>query len=112
MREHERDSLRIQHMIDAANNVNEFMEGVTLEEIKTNKMLFFAVVKNIEIIGEAAFMLTKEFKSANPHIPWRQIEGMRHVLVHEYFQISPLQVFKVFKEDLPLLLPQLLSLKS
>lgn len=112
MRDSDRDPLRIQHMLEAANNVIQFMEGKSLQDLQNNKLLFFAVVKNIEIIGEAAFMLTKEFKNNNPVLPWRQIEGMRHVLVHEYFQISPIQVFNVFKEDIPILLPVLRSLNN
>lgn len=111
MREIERDPLRIEHMIEAAENVNSFMHGKNLDDLQNDKILFFAVVKNIEIIGEAAFMLTKEFKNINNGIPWKAIEGMRHILVHEYYQISPLQVFNVYKKDIPLLLDYLHTLQ-
>ena len=112
MRESKRDPLRILHIHEAIQNINEFMNGKSLDDVKNDKLLFYAVVKNIEIIGEAAFMLTKDFKSEHSHIPWTQIIGMRHVLVHEYFHISPLQVFKVYKEDLPKLKDWLKDLSS
>ena len=111
MRDPERDPLRILHMKEAAMNVNEFMENKSLTDIKNDKILFFAVVKNIEIIGEAAFMLTREFKEKHPDIPWRDISDMRNVLVHEYFHISPEQVYKVYKEDIPELLSFFSNLK-
>lgn len=100
MREFERDPLRLEHMLEAASNVKEFMAGKTLEDIKNDKILFFAVVKNIEIIGEAAFMLTKEFKETHHEIKWKDIIGMRHVLVHDYYRISPIQLFKVYQENI------------
>ena len=110
MRECERDPLRIEHILEAAHKINRFMDGKTLDDINKDEILFFAVVKNIEIIGEAAFMLTNEFKEKHPHIPWRQIVGMRHVLVHDYFRISPIEVYKVYSENLPVLIPQIEAL--
>jgi uncharacterized protein with HEPN domain len=50
--------------------------------------LRFAVIKNLEIIGEASYLLTKEFKSRHDSIEWKDIIGMRHILVHGYYQIS------------------------
>lgn len=70
-------------------------------------MLYFAVVKNIEIIGEAAYMLTKEFIESHLQTPWKYIIKMRHILVHGYYQINPEQLYNVYQEDLPLLAPQI-----
>ena len=88
-------------MIEAANNVEEFVAGVAFEQFVSNKMLFFAVMKNIEIIGEAAYMLTKEFRAAHPEVEWDEIEGMRHVLVHGYYQIRPSQLWDTIENDIP-----------
>ena len=112
MREFERDPLRIDHMLDAASKINRFMENKSLEDLEIDEILFYAVVKNIEIFGEAAFMLTKEFKEKHSEIPWRKIIGMRHVLVHDYYRISPKEVYKVYKDDLPQLLQNLKSLQQ
>lgn len=107
MRETLRDPSRIIHMIQAIHNVNEYMNGKNQADLDNNSMLFYAVVKNIEIIGEAAYKLTQEFRDAHPQTPWRQIIGMRHILVHGYYQVESSEIFNLFVEDLPILLQQL-----
>ena len=107
MREALRDPSRLRHMVDSIRNVNQYMEGKTESDLDSNSMLFFAVVKNIEIVGEAAYKLTHEFKEAHPTTPWRQIVAMRHILVHGYYQVTPSEIFNVYKQDLPVLLDQL-----
>ena len=94
-------------MVDAINNVNQYMDGKTESDLVNNSMLFFAVVKNIEIVGEAAYKLTHEFKESHPDTPWRQIIAMRHILVHGYYQVTASEIFNVYKKDLPVLLSQL-----
>ena len=90
-------------MLEAIANVNLFMAGKDLSSLKSDKMLYFAVIKNIEIIGEAAYKLSTEFKEKHSDIPWRQIEKMRHVLVHGYYSISAPLLFNVYTEDIPVL---------
>jgi uncharacterized protein with HEPN domain len=97
-------------MLAAIANVEEFTNGVNAEEFVNSKVLFFAVVKNIEIVGEATYMLTKEFKESHQSIPWLVIEKMRHVLVHGYYTISPEKVWETVQEDLPVLKKQLIDL--
>lgn len=107
MREEVRNPSRISHMLDAIHRVNTFMEGRAIDALEKDPMLFFAVVKNIEIVGEAAYKLTEMFKARYPEIPWRHIIAMRHILVHGYYQIEPEQLYNVYSEDLPILLPML-----
>lgn len=109
MREEIKDLGRIKHMIDSINNVFSFMDGKTIEDLESDRMLFYAVVKNIEIIGEAAYKLTFGFVDSHPATPWKQIIRMRHVLVHGYYHIEAKQLYNVYSEDLPFLLPQLQS---
>jgi uncharacterized protein with HEPN domain len=97
-------------MLAAIANVEEFTNGVNAEEFVNSKVLFFAVVKNIEIVGEATYMLTKEFKESHQSIPWLVIEKMRHVLVHGYYTISPEKVWETVQEDLPVLKKKLVDL--
>ena len=111
MREELRNPLRIEHMKEAIDNIRSFMKEKTLEDLQNDKLLFYGVVKNIEILGEAAFMLTNDFKEAHNEIPWKEIIGMRHVLVHDYYQIDPIRVYKVYEEDLPFLSQTLNTLK-
>lgn len=80
MRETIKDRGRLEHMLAAIANVEEFTQGITLDDFVKSKVLFFAVVKNIEIVGEATYMLTKEFKQSHQSTPWLVIEKMRHVL--------------------------------
>ena len=65
---------------------------------------------NIQVIGEAAYKLTKEFKTAHPELPWALMEKMRHVLVHDYFNIVPQAVWDVVTEDLPSIKPHIQQL--
>lgn len=83
MRERLRDSARLEHIIVAINNIQESIEGKTQEDLEQNKMLFFAIVKNIEIIGEAANNLTKDLRVMHPEVDWKGMTRMRHVLVHD-----------------------------
>lgn len=107
MREPLRDPLRLRHMIKAINNINEYMSEKSEEDLHSNSMLFYAVVKNIEIIGEAAYKLTINFKDSHQETPWRQIVAMRHILVHGYYQVTASEVFNVYTKDLPVLSSQL-----
>ena len=105
MREEVRDRGRLEHMLTAIGNVEEFTKDVSKESFVNSKLLFFAVVKNIEIVGEATYMLTKEYKQSHPSIPWLVIEKMRHVLVHGYYKIKPSQLWGTIEKDIPELKP-------
>lgn len=74
-------------------------------DIVDDPILFFGFVKHVEIIGEAVYMLTQEFKKSHPEVKWRVIEGMRHVLVHGYYQIKPRQLWNTIENDIAELKP-------
>ena len=109
MRERIKDHDRLLHIMEAIANVFEFMEGKTVDDLTNDKLLFYGVVKNVEIIGEAAYMLTNEFKGQHPATPWIDIVGMRHVLVHGYYTASPLFIWDTYKNDLDVLRHQIES---
>ena len=88
MREVIRDSGRLEHILTAIGNVQSFLEGKTLDDLSRDKILFYAVVKNIEIIGEAANNLTKDLQVQHPEVQWKDVISMRHVLVHDYYSID------------------------
>lgn len=94
-------------MAEAITNVRGFIHGKTADDLKTDLLLLFGVVKGLEIIGEAAYKLTNEFKERHPATPWGMIIGLRHVLVHGYYQVRPEEVYLIVKNDLPLLMDQL-----
>ena len=107
MREPERDYGRLQDILQAADNIISFIEGHSKEELASDKLRYFAVVKNVEIIGEAAFMLSLEFKEKHTQIPWNDIIRMRHVLVHGYATVLPELVWHTALEDVPKLKEQI-----
>ncbi|MBR1468504.1 MAG: DUF86 domain-containing protein [Prevotella sp.] len=103
MRERIRDIDRLHHIEECIDRVNEFLRGKTFEEMKSDIMCYHAVVYNIMVIGEAANLLTKEFRDEHPEVPWRDIVDMRNVLVHGYFTTSPLFIWETYTKDLGLL---------
>ena len=109
MREKPRYRGRLEHMLQAIVNIEEFLQDKSAEDFLLDKMLYFAVVKNMEIIGEAAYMLTSEFKTAHPATDWRAMTKMRHILVHGYYQVDSSIVWVAIRNDLPVLRQQLLS---
>ena len=100
MRERIRNKGRLEHILLSIDNVMEFTQDVTFEDFLNDKKLFFAVVKNIEIIGEASYKLSNDFKITNNYIEWEAIIGLRHVLVHGYYHISEERVWKIIQKDL------------
>lgn len=100
MREPARDKERLLHMLEAISNIREFTQGVSREVLFSDKMRYFAVVKNIEIIGEAAHMLTEDFRSSHSELPWKAIIGMRNVIVHDYINIHEDLLWDTIQNDL------------
>ncbi len=90
----------MEHIVEAITNILDFADGKTKEELEADKLRYYGIVKNIEIIGEAAYKLTHAFCREHPETPWEFIMKMRHVLVHDYYQISSKEVWNVIKEDL------------
>lgn len=107
MREPLKDKGRLEHILASIERIERFTAGMTFEDLRKEEVTYYAVVKCIEIIGEASYMLTNEFREAHPQTAWRDIIAMRHVLVHGYYQVSTKQVWKVIQEDLPPLKEQL-----
>lgn len=101
MREKPKDKGRLLHIQTAIDNINEFLTGKTAEDFLLDKLLYFAVVKNMEIIGEAAYMLTLEFRENHTEISWKDIINMRHILVHGYYQVDSSIVWSTIVNDLP-----------
>lgn len=109
MRERVRDAGRIVHMLDMAKLIESEKVSYTLDEISNDSIVFYGLSKMIEIIGEAAYMISPSFKENHPQLPWRQMEGMRHILVHGYYTISADVLWDVIHNDIPALIPQLES---
>lgn len=107
MREAVKDIQRLRHILLAIERINRYISGKERDDLLSDDMMYYAVVKNIEIIGEAAYMLTEEFRSTHNQTPWKMIIGMRHYIVHEYFQIDSDVVWDVITNDLAKLKEQI-----
>lgn len=100
MREPLKNKARLAHILEAIERVKEYTNGIEREAFENDKMRVHATAYNIQIIGEATYNLTKEFKESHPDTPWRLIEKMRHILVHDYFTVDMDFVWIVITEDL------------
>lgn len=107
MRESIKDKGRIEHMLEMARNLQEANSCHTYEDVLNDKILFYGLTKMTEIIGEAAYKITHEFIDEHPELPWKQIIGMRHILVHGYFKITPEDLWDVIQNDIPTMIPVL-----
>ena len=107
MRERIRDKERLVHILTAIDNLIAGSKKYPIEVAEKDTIIFHGFVKQLEIIGEATYKLTNEFREEHPDTPWNKMEGMRHVLVHGYYLISPTKVWNVLENDLPALRPQI-----
>ncbi|MCB9081747.1 MAG: DUF86 domain-containing protein [Lewinellaceae bacterium] len=104
------DIERIQHMIDAILKIDKFTEDMDFAAFLVNEMAQYAVIKNFEIIGEAAYQISPDLKERYSQVEWRKIEGMRHILVHDYYRINAELLWNTKEEKLNDLNIQLLDI--
>jgi uncharacterized protein with HEPN domain len=101
------DTIRLWHMLDAAREAVGFAQDRTRVDLNADRKLVLALVKDIEIIGEAAYQVSQTARDQLPGIPWDDIIGMRHRLVHAYFDINLNILWRTVQDDLPPLIAQL-----
>ncbi|MEA3276157.1 MAG: HepT-like ribonuclease domain-containing protein [Pseudomonadota bacterium] len=104
---HADDRVRVLHMIDAGEAALQFIAGRSRADLDDDRMLLFASVRAVEVIGEAASKISEDARSANKHLPWTAIVGMRNRLVHGYFDIDTDIVWRTVTEEIPDLLSRL-----
>lgn len=106
MREEIRDPLRLKHIVEACERLINFFPNGDIPELNEKDMSYFGLIKNLEIIGEAAYQLTREFVNSHPEVDWRPIIAMRHIMVHGYYKVNPILVREIIKTDVPKLYQQ------
>ena len=80
---------RLSHILEAIDKVLEFTEGMDVDKFVQDERTQLAIIKLFEIMGEAAYKLDEEYKEAQEQVEWRKIEGLRHILVHDYYRVQP-----------------------
>lgn len=100
MREPVRDELRLIHILEACDRLLNFFSEGDVPVMDEKSMEFFGVVKNLEIIGEASYRLSKEFIESHPQTEWRAMINMRHIMVHGYYHVSAKIVKEIIEEEI------------
>lgn len=101
------DEIRLRHMLDASREAMAFSQNKTRADLNTDRMLVLALVKAVEVIGEAASHITEPTRNELSGISWANIVGMRNRLVHAYFDINLDILWETVHDDLPVLNAQL-----
>ena len=97
------NSLRLRHILDAIEMIGSHLEGIEIGSFQIDRKTQDAVVRQLEIIGEAASNLTRELRAANPHVEWKSATAARNRLIHGYFDVDPDVVWDIVENDLPIL---------
>ena len=100
----------LQDIYDAVNEVATFIEGMTYEDFLKDKKTINAVIRSIEVIGEASKQLPKAIRDKSPSIPWKKMAGMRDKVIHKYFGVDIEIVWKTAKKQIPALKKKIFAL--
>jgi uncharacterized protein with HEPN domain len=95
----------LQDMLNNAELALDFVQGMEYDEFFEDEKSRYAVMRALEVIGEAARQIPDDVRAANPEIPWREITAMRNKLMHEYFGANMKVVWRTVQEDLPIIIP-------
>ena len=95
------DQVYLEHILEAINKVENFTKGISRFDFDHNVMIQDAIIRNIEIIGEATKKISKTFTNSHGEIPWSAMAGMRDKLIHDYLDVDLDVVWKTVEVDLP-----------
>ena len=101
------DNIRIRHVLDAAGEAVDLVKDCSRVDLDTDRKLNLALVRLLEIVGEAARGISAEFRQAHPDLPWKPMIGIRDRLIHGYFDVNLDVVWETVTKDLPPLIVQL-----
>lgn len=96
-----KDSAYLEHILDAIKIIEGYIENMSYDEFKENRMAVDAVIRELAVIGETANNLSEEFIKNNTELPFRDAIDMRNFLIHEYFSVNVQLVWETAKNDLP-----------
>lgn len=94
-------------ILESIEIIQKYFQNITKEEFKNNLQIQDAVIRRLEIIGEAARSVSDDFRQSHPEVPWREVADLRNVLIHEYSGIDIKRIWKIVIQDLPILKKQI-----
>ena len=95
------DSVYLHHIIDAFVQIEHYTEGVSHEEFLHNRLIQDGVIRQLEVMGEAARNLSEDLRNEHPQIPWRQMIGLRNRMIHAYFNVDLQIIWEIVQGDIP-----------
>lgn len=101
MKPEERDLVRVKHIHEAIINIQKFTRGLSESDFHNNELVQSAVIRQFEIIGEAATNISEVTKDKYPEVEWRIIKDFRNLLIHEYFRVDASEVWYSIQFDIP-----------
>lgn len=96
-----RDIVFVNHLLDSARAIEEFSKGLSKSDLDSNRLKRSAIVREIEVIREAAKNLSDDFRNKHKDIPWKEIIGTRDKMIHHYFGVNADVVWDIIKKDVP-----------
>jgi uncharacterized protein with HEPN domain len=102
----------IQDILDSIDDIRDFVAGMTFDQFTKDRKTINAVIRSIEVIGEAAKRIPESLRSKHPEIPWKKMAGMQDKMIHEYAGVDLEILWKVATEEIPLIKPPMQNVLS
>ena len=106
------DLVFIKHILESINAIEEFSKNINKKELISNRLRQSAIIREIEIIGEASKNISEKIKNLYPEIEWKKIVGTRDRLIHNYFDVDLDITYEIIKKDMPILKKQIEKIRE
>lgn len=104
--------LFVEDILDSIDKIESYIKNLSYDDFIDNQMVIDAVIRNLEIIGEAANNIPKNIRNKNSNIPWKRIIGLRNIVIHGYFGIDLSIIWEIITKNLPKTKPSIIELKN